>query len=143
MAEFETTIKLDFSDDKLNTKIDKIIADYFKGKMTPELNKILKKALFLKSKPAKQTSLKNFRNKNAGLFTKLLLEDMKNENAIVTYNEEAEKESLSITVELSKEEQKQFINYPDDLILKKIAKLDDNESKKKFNVAIEKGDFEE
>lgn len=143
MAKFETTIKLDFSDDKLNTKIDKIIADYFKGKMTPELNKILKKALFLKSKPTKQTSLKDFRDKNAGLFTKLLLEDMKNEKAIVTYNKEAEKESISITVELSKEEQKQFINYPDDLILKKIAKLDDNESKKKFNVAIKKGDFEE
>jgi hypothetical protein len=145
MKEFNVKIKLGIEEKKLIPKMEKVFAKYIKGELMPELVTILKKSLFLKNTPKKTSFLYEFLKENAGLFTKLLLEDAKDldPKSIVTYEQNAKNESIKLDAKVDNKLQKELINYPDDIILKKILKIDKNIADKKFDTAINKEDFGE
>jgi hypothetical protein len=144
MKEFNIKIKLGIEGKKLISKMEKIFEKYIKGELTPELVASLKKVLFLKKTPKKTSFLYEFLKNDAGLFTKLLLEDSKHldPKSIVTYEQDPKKESIKLNAKVSNKLQKELINYPEDIILKKIANMDDNIVDKKFDTAINKEDIE-
>jgi len=145
MAEFEVKVSINFGDEKgIDTIINEIMKKYFKGEMVPELTKLLRKVLFLKGKITDNIDFYSFIKNKAGMFPKLLLENTRvinNDISKVSYRETDKHESIQLQLSVDKESQKELIEYPENVIMKRLTGLDGNATKQKFNTTIKRGDF--